>query len=115
MTKYTIANWTDSDCISTFYVLKIIQHKYVWNILAVLCLKWPKGFWELGRELQPISAKVLSQQLKILTHKKIVTKEIVMDWKVQRSIYTLSHKPEKFKKILLAFKEYVGDLDIVEG
>ena len=106
MSKYSIPNWTDEDCIITFTLLQVLQLKYVWNILTILCLQWNKWFWELQRGLTPISAKVLSQQLKILIEKEFISKEVIMDWKVKKSIYSLKHKPETFKKLLLVFREY---------
>lgn len=114
MTKYTIPNWRDEDCASTFYLLEIIQRKHIWNILAILCLKWPHWFWELLRELEPISSKVLSQQLKYLTYKQLLSKENYMEWKVKKSIYTLTYKPEEFKNILSAFKLYVNELPVIK-
>jgi len=106
MWKNTKTQWSDDEYDEADKVLQVIQYKYVWNILTHLSHNWKMAFWEIKRELSPISTKVLSERLKLLVDEWYIWNEKEKQGKVIRSYYHIDKDPEELHEVLEAFKNY---------
>jgi len=87
---------------------EIIESKWSLRLMLVL-LKGTHGFSEITKELDGISAKVLSERLKFFQERGLVTKRSY-DTKPITTFYTLTPKGERFQKIIDAMVDFGMDL-----
>jgi len=109
MSKKENKKWSEREYDEADSALQIIQYKYVGNILTHLSHQWKMGFWEIKRELAPISSKVLSERLKLLIDEDYIGNEKKKEGNVERSYYFIKKDPKELDAVLEAFKEYAVD------
>ena len=79
-------------------VEEIIEGKWSVRILLLLLLE-SRGFNELQKELEGISANILSQRLKFLQERGLVSKR-VYETNPITTFYSLTSKGEEFKGVI---------------
>ena len=85
-------------------VEEIIEYKWSVRILLFLLIE-THGFSELQKELEGISANILSQRLKHLQERGLVEKR-VYDTNPITTFYSLTIKGKEFKKVIDAMAEF---------
>ena len=89
-------------------VEEIIEKKWTIRILLLLLLE-TRGFNELQKELDGVSAKILSERLKFLLERGLITKRIYERPNLT-TYYSLSKKGEEFKAVIDAMAVFGTDL-----
>ena len=79
-------------------VEEIIESKWSVRILLLLLLE-SRGFNELQKELEGISANILSQRLKFLQERGLVVKRVYETNPIS-TFYALTSKGEEFKVVI---------------
>ena len=100
-----MATQCKKDLLPIMDVLELTSGKWRISIVMVLMCGGPKKFKELQRDLQGISAKVLSGELKILEQNEIISRKIYETYPVSVE-YTLTEYGRTLEKVVKELREW---------
>jgi DNA-binding HxlR family transcriptional regulator len=104
--KYTIKDWSDSDCQLVESIFEKLSGKYTLLIVSILVLEGEHSFGDLRRAVPAINTKTLADRLAYLTRTGVISNRRVTEGRVNKSYYFVNSGNKEFQFLLKAFREY---------
>lgn len=100
---------TNGEECSIVFTMKILGMKWMVPIIAEFLIDGPQSFTDLqnklcGQDSEPITNRVLTDKLNLLTEEKILYKHPTLD--KRRSVYSLTEKGEDFHPVFQTMKAW---------